>query len=139
MSDRARNGFVLIFVTALVLVSLLVTVGIPGVVKAKKTHLGLDLQGGTEIVFQARPGRATPVNSASIQNTINVIRSRIDTLGVSEPSITQAGQDLIDVQLPNVKNAAQAQNVIGVAGQLYFYDWESSVIGPNGKPGGPNN
>jgi len=91
MSDRARNSFVLVFVVGLVLASLLVTVGIPGAVKAKKTHLGLDLQGGIEIVFQARPGRTTPVNAASIANTINIIRSRIDTLGVSEPSITQAG------------------------------------------------
>ena len=48
------------------LVSLLVTVGIPGVVKAKKTHLGLDLQGGIELIFQARPGSDTPVDSTSI-------------------------------------------------------------------------
>jgi len=138
MSDRARNLFVLIFVIALVLVSLVVTVGVPGVVKAQKTHLGLDLQGGIEIVYEARPGATTKVDAASIQNTINIIRSRIDTLGVSEPSITQAGSNLIDVQLPNAKNAAQAQKVIGVTGQLYFYDWEASVIAANGKPAGPN-
>jgi SecD/SecF fusion protein len=139
MSDRARNSFVLVFVVALVLASLVVSVGIPGAVKAPKTHLGLDLQGGTEIVFQARPGRTTPVTATSIQNTINIIRSRIDTLGVSEPSITQAGSDLIDVQLPNVKNATEAQNVIGVAGELFFYDWEKSVIAGNGKPAGAQN
>src|SRR6202043_3420009 len=39
MSDRHRNAFVLALVTALVLVSLLITVGIPGAVKAQKTHL----------------------------------------------------------------------------------------------------
>jgi len=134
MSDRARHGFVLAFVLALVLASLVVTVGIPGVVKAQKTHLGLDLQGGIEIVFQVRPGPSTPVSDAAIANTINIIRSRIDTLGVSEPIITQAGKDLIDVQLPNAKSVTQAQNAIGITGQLYFYDWEKSVIGPNGKP-----
>src|SRR5579872_251171 len=134
MRDRARNSFVLAFVVALVLVSLVVTVGIPGVVKAQKTHLGLDLQGGSEIVYTARPGPNTKVDAASIANTINIIRSRIDTLGVSEPSITQTGSNEIDVQLPSVKNAAQAQNVIGITGQLYFYDWEASVIAPNGKP-----
>ncbi len=138
MSDRARNTFVLAIVVALLLVSLLVTAGIPGVVKAHKTHLGLDLQGGIELIYEARPGPNSPVNSASIANTINIIRSRIDTLGVSEPSITQAGNDLIDVQLPSFKNAAQAQSVIGVTGQLYFYDWENSVIGPNGQVAGPN-
>src|SRR5580692_1685912 len=137
MSERARHTFVIVFVVALVLVSLLVTVGIPGVVRAHKTHLGLDLQGGSEIVFEARPGRATPVDAASIANTINIIRSRIDTLGVSEPVITQAGSNLIDVQLPNVKNAAEAEKVVGAAGQLYFYDWENSVIAPNGHIAGP--
>ena len=60
MSDRARHRFVLVFVVALVLVSLAVTAGIPGVLKAHKTRLGLDLQGGTELIFQARPGPNTP-------------------------------------------------------------------------------
>ena len=138
MSDRARHRFVLVFVVALVLVSLLVTAGIPGVVKARKTHLGLDLQGGTELIFQARPGPNTPVNSSTIASAINIIRSRIDQLGVSEPSITQSGSDQIDVSLPNVKNAAQAEHIVGQTGQLYFYDWEESVIGSNGKVAGPN-
>jgi len=43
MSERFRHAFVLAVVTALVLVSLVIVVGIPGVVKAPKTRLGLDL------------------------------------------------------------------------------------------------
>src|SRR5579871_5183932 len=139
MSDRARNNFVLVFVIALVLVSLVVTAGIPGVVKAKKTRLGLDLQGGVELIFQARPGPDTPVNSASINNAINIIRHRIDQLGVSEPSITQSGKDEIDVALPNVANAAEAEAIVGKTGELYFYDWENSIIDTKtGKIAGPN-
>ena len=84
MSERHRHAFVLAFVTALVLLSLLATVGIPGVVKAPKTHLGLDLQGGTELIFQARPGPTSKVNSTSIAESINIIRGRIDQLGVNE-------------------------------------------------------
>ena len=139
MSDRARNNFVLVFVIALVLVSLLVTVGIPGVVKAKKTRLGLDLQGGVELIFQARPGPDTPVDSASMSNAIDIIRHRIDQIGVSEPSITQSGNNEIDVALPNVENAAEAQSIVGKTGELYFYDWENSVIDyKTGKIAGPN-
>src|SRR5579862_1321378 len=139
MSDRARNNFILVFVTALVLVSLLVTVGIPGVVKAKKTRLGLDLQGGVELIFQARPGPDTPVTSASITNAIDIIRHRIDQIGVSEPSITQSGKNEIDVSLPNYSNAAGAQAAVGKTGELYFYDWENSVINAKtGKIAGPN-
>ncbi|MGH2849953.1 MAG: protein translocase subunit SecD, partial [Solirubrobacteraceae bacterium] len=139
MSDRARNNFVLVFVIALVIVSLIVTVGIPGAVKAKKTHLGLDLQGGVELIFQARPGATTKVNATSVANAISVIRQRIDQLGVSEPLVTSSGSNQIDVSLPSAKNQAQALAVVGKTGELFFYDWENSVItGPNGQIAGPN-
>jgi SecD/SecF fusion protein len=139
VSDRARNNFVLAFVIGLVIVSLILTVGIPGVVKAKKTHLGLDLNGGVELIYQARPGATTKVNSTSVANAISVIRQRVDQIGVSEPSITASGSNQIDVSLPNAKNQAQAQAVVGKTGELFFYDWEDSVItGPNGQIAGPN-
>src|SRR5579862_3111370 len=140
MSDRVRNRFVLVFVIGLVLVSLLITVGIPGAVKARKTHLGLDLQGGIELIFQARPAGNTPVNATTIAQAISIIRSRIDQLGVSEPLITASGKDQIDVSLPNAKNVSEAEHVVGVTGQLYFYDWEQSVLtGPGGQVAGATN
>src|ERR1039457_4237225 len=97
MNERYRSAFVLGLVVALVLVSVVVTTGIPGVVKARKTHLGLDLQGGVQLIFQARPSGHAKVGSASIARAIPVIRSRIDQLGVSEPQIVQSGSDEIDV------------------------------------------
>ena len=139
MSERARHRFVLVFVVALVLVSVILTAGIPGVAKARKTHLGLDLQGGVELIFEARPGANAPVNSTTIGDAINIIRSRIDQLGVSEPQITQSGAREIDISLPNVKNASQAEKVVGQTGQLFFYDWENSVIDSNGQIAGPTN
>jgi SecD/SecF fusion protein len=138
MSDRFRHAFVLAVVTALVLVSLLLTVGIPGVVKAQKTHLGLDLQGGTELVFLAQNTNGTPVDAATLADTINIMRSRGDQLGVSGIDIRPYGGDQITVSLPNIQDPARAEKVVGVTGQLYFYDWENSVIGPNGKVAGPN-
>ena len=138
MSDRHRNAFVLALVTALVLVSLVITVGIPGAVKAQKTHLGLDLQGGTELVFQARTTFGAPPDSTTLTDTINIMRSRSDQIGVSGIDIRPYGRDQITVSLPNVKDPAQAESVVGVTGQLYFYDWENSVIGANGQVAGPN-
>ncbi len=138
MSDRARNAFVLALVTALVLVSLLITVGIPGVVKAQKTHLGLDLQGGTELIFQARTTSGLPVDSTTLADTINIMRSRADQIGVSGIDIRPYGRNQITASLPNVQDPAKAESVVGVTGQLYFYDWENSVIGPNGQVAGPN-
>ncbi len=138
MSDRLRHAFVLAVVTALVLISLVVVVGIPGVVKASKTHLGLDLQGGTELIFVAHNTNGTPVNSTTLGDTINIMRSRSDTLGVSGVEIRPYGGDEITVSLPNIQDPARAEKVVGVTGQLFFYDWEASVIGPNGKVAGPN-
>jgi SecD/SecF fusion protein len=139
MSERFRHAFVLAVVTALVLVSLLIVVGIPGVVKASKTHLGLDLQGGTELIYLAHNTNGTPVDSTVLTDTINIMRSRSDTLGVSGVDIRPYGKNEITVDLPNVQNPTQAAKVVGVTGQLYFYDWENSVIGPSGKIAGPNN
>ena len=90
MNERHRHAFVLALVTALVLVSLLVTVGIPGIVKAPKTHLGLDLQGGTELVFQARPGPNSKVDATSIAEAMNIIRQGGASIGTAVLSVILA-------------------------------------------------
>src|ERR1700691_4749739 len=122
MSDRARHIFVISIVAALVLASLVVVVGIPGAVKAQKTRLGLDLKGGTELTFQAVTLSGKPPSSTELSDAINIMRSRSDPLGVSGVQITP-----------------QAEKVGGVAGSLFFYDWENSVIDGSGKIAGPNN
>ena len=50
MSDRQRNGFILLLVLGLIIASLVVIAGVPGAVKSKKTVLGLDLKGGVQLV-----------------------------------------------------------------------------------------
>jgi SecD/SecF fusion protein len=139
MSDRRRNAFVLALVAGLVIVSLLVTIGIPGVTKPRKTELGLDLRGGVELIFQGRSAGGSKVDAATISQAISIIQSRVNQLGVSNATVTSAGNNEIDVSLAGVKNVSQAENEVGTTAQLYFYDWEESVIGPNGKVAGPNN
>ena len=59
MTDRQRNGFILLLVVGLVIASLIVIAGVPGTgVKSKKTVLGLDLKGGVELVYQGQPSAA---------------------------------------------------------------------------------
>src|SRR5665213_1913456 len=134
MTDRRRNTFVLLIVLGLVILSLLVIVGIPGVVKPKKTRLGLDLKGGVELVYQGRPTAQSKVDAESLNRAIDIMRKRVDSLGVAEPEIQRTGSDEIDVALPNVSNAGRAQAQVGKTALLYFYDWEPNVIGPDGKP-----
>src|SRR5271154_6182030 len=134
MTDRRRNTFVLLIVLGLVILSLLVIVGIPGVVKAKKTRLGLDLKGGVELTYQGRPTAQSKVDSESLYRAIDIMRKRVDVLGVSEPEIQISGKDEIVVALPNVSDSGRAQAQVGKTALLYFYDWEPNVIGPDGKP-----
>jgi len=139
MSDRRRNVLILALVAGLVILSLLVTVGIPGAVKPNKTQLGLDLKGGVELTFQGRATSGAKVDPATISQAISIIQSRVNSLGLSNTSVTSAGQNQINVSLAGAKNVAQAEAAVGSTGQLYFYDWEQSVLGPGCKPGGPNN
>jgi SecD/SecF fusion protein len=132
MTDRRRNLIVLAIVAALLIASLAVI--IPGSPLSKSTRQGLDLKGGVELVYQAKPTRFSQVTSDAINRSIDIMRQRVDNLGVSEPEIQRSGSDQINVALPAVKNADQAQQQVGTTAQLYFYDWEKSVLGPDGKP-----
>jgi SecD/SecF fusion protein len=134
MTDRRRNTFVLLIVLGLVIASLIVTAGIPGVIKAKKTRLGLDLKGGVELVYQGKPTAQSAVTTDSLNRAIDIMRKRVDQLGVAEPEIQRTGPNQIDVSLPSVSNAQRAQEQVGKTAQLQFYDWEPNVIGPGGKP-----
>ena len=124
MSNRRRNLFILAFVALLMIGS-----GI--VIATKKTTLGLDLQGGTELIFQARPTPQNPtIDGSDIDRAIEIIRERTDAFGVSEPEISRIGSDSIRVGLPDVSNAARASDEVGQTAQLQLYDWEPNII-PN--------
>jgi SecD/SecF fusion protein len=124
VSNRRRNIFILAFVALLLIGS-----GI--VIATKKTTLGLDLKGGTELIFQARPTPQNPtIDGSDMDRAIEIIRKRTDAFGVSEPEISRIGTDSIRVGLPDVSNAADASRNVGQTAQLHMYDWEPNVI-PN--------
>ena len=131
MSNRRRNIFILAFVALLI-------VGSGIAVATKKTTLGLDLKGGTELIFQARPTPQNPtIDGADIDRAIEIIRKRTDAFGVSEPEISRIGSDSIRVGLPDVSNAARASEQVGQTAQLQFYDWEPNVIANPAKTNVP--
>ncbi len=130
MGSRRRYLFVLLFVLGLVAVSAIV-------IASKPTKLGLDLQGGLELVYQGQPtGKATSVSGEDIEDSISIIEQRINKLGVSEPEVARLGTDEITVSLPGIKDANRAAEQVGTTAQLYFYDWEPNLIGPERAIGG---
>jgi SecD/SecF fusion protein len=130
MGNRRSHLFVLLFVLGLVAIS--------GIVIAKKeTKLGLDLQGGLELVYQGQPtGTSSEVSGEDIENSIAIIEERINKLGVSEPEVARLGTDEITVSLPGVTDAERAAEQVGSTAQLFYYDWEPNLIGPERAIGG---
>jgi SecD/SecF fusion protein len=91
-------------------------------------------KGGVRLVYVAKPSRRATVNAASLRQTIAVMTRRVEPLGIRGAVIRRSGNNEIIVTLPDIKNADQAQRQIGTTAVLGFYDWEKSVLGPDGKP-----
>src|SRR6201996_3268113 len=126
MTDRQRHGFILLLVGALLAASVLVIV-------SQKTVLGLDLKGGVQLVYQGQPTAQSKVTPAALSRAVDIMRSRVDQLGVSQPEIQTDGQSQISVGLPDVSDINRAENEVGQTAELYFYDWEANALTPNGK------
>jgi SecD/SecF fusion protein len=127
--NRRSSLYVVALLAAALVAVALVTV--PGSPIERKPNLGLDLQGGLEIVKQAVPPKGTKVTQQGMSNSVEIMRSRVDKLGVSEPEIRTQGADQIVIELPGVKNPEAAAQIIGKTAQLELYDLETSLAGPS--------
>src|SRR6478672_10358604 len=115
MTDRRRNLFVLLLVAGLLVASL-------AVIATKPTRLGLDLKGGVSLIYQAKPTKQSAVTGDAIDRSLDIMRKRVDQIGVAEPSLQRSGADQIDVSLPDVKNADQAAADASIPPALSLYD-----------------
>jgi preprotein translocase subunit SecD len=87
----------------------------------QKIHLGLDLQGGSRLLLQLSPTAEVPQITQQVQTqTKLVIDRRINSLGVTEPTISNVGSDRILVELPNVKDPDQAERLVKEAAVLEY-------------------
>ena len=122
MPERRRNLVILFIVVGLIGLSL-------AIIASRSTKLGLDLQGGVSLVYQGKPTKQQPtITQDSLDRAVDIIRDRVDALGVAEPSISRAGRNQIEVDLPAVKDAQRAADQVGSTAQMYFYDWEKNLL-----------
>jgi SecD/SecF fusion protein len=129
VSDRRRHLTLIAFIlVALAGVALL---AVPGSPVHKKATLGLDLQGGLEVVLKANPPKGHTLTADDLNRSIDIMRNRIDKLGVSEPEIRKQGSNQIVIQLAGVHDPASAAKLIGKTAVLQFYDFESDLTGPS--------
>ena len=131
MTDRRRYLTIAgVLLAALVAVAL---IAVPGSPIHRKTTLGLDLQGGLEVVLQAEPPQNQPnykITDEDMTRSVSIMRNRIDKLGVSEPEIRkQSGREIV-IQLAGIHDPEEAAKLIGKTAQLQFYDLEADIAPP---------
>src|SRR5205807_6362505 len=85
------------------------------VATGRTPHRGLDLQGGASVVLQPK----SKAKSSALDQAIEIIRSRVDALGVAEPELSRQGNSII-MQLTGVKNQKRALQIVGQTAQLLF-------------------
>ena len=99
----------------------LAVAGSAALVATRPPRLGLDLQGGTQIVLEAQDTDRVQVTGDVASRTLEVLRRRVDALGVTEPTLQRSGDRRIIVELPGVADPDEALRVIGRTAQLTFH------------------
>lgn len=89
----------------------------------KDVNLGLDLQGGFEVLYEVEPvDEEQEVNRKLLEGTVETLTDRVDRLGISESTIDIEGDDRIRVQLAGVENQTQAREMLATSARLSFRD-----------------
>jgi SecD/SecF fusion protein len=95
--------------------------------------LGLDLRGGTQIVLETRDTEEVVADGEATDRVLEVLRGRVDGLGVAEPSLARSGENRIIVELPGLTDPAEAAETLGRTAQLTMHP----VLGFGAVDGAP--
>ena len=95
-------------------------------------RLGLDLAGGVAVVYTAE---GQHVSQADLNETVNILNLRVNSLGVSGAEVQTTGKNQISVSIPGVTNAQQVLDQIGQTARMYFRPVECFAY-PAGRPEG---
>ncbi|MGM9528170.1 MAG: preprotein translocase subunit SecD, partial [Oscillospiraceae bacterium] len=92
--------------------------------------LGLDLVGGSEIVYEAQipDGMSDSEVSEGMETALTMLRQRLNNLGFTEANVYLSGSDRIVVEIPNVDDPEQAVQMLGTTALIQFVDCEGNVI-----------
>ena len=88
----------------------------------QSTQLGLDLKGGVSVQLEGYQTDGSEVTREEMEQAVEVIQQRVNSLGVTEPEIQIQGQDQVVVNIPGITDSDRAVEVIGRTAQLGFYE-----------------
>lgn len=91
--------------------------------------LGLDLQGGFEVLYDVLPANeGDKITKEVLSSTVEALRKRTDVLGVSEPNIQIEGDNRIRVQLAGVSDQTKAREILSTQAELTFRDYQDKEM-----------
>lgn len=123
MKKRSR---IIAFLLIVLLFAGLISTTVTGI--SKKINLGLDLQGGFEILYEVEPiDEDQQVNKKLLESTVQTLNDRVNRLGISETVIDIEGDDRIRVQLAGVKDQEEARDMLSTSALLTFRDVDDNV------------
>lgn len=117
MWNQYKNKIIMSGIFLLVLISVFI-------IWKVKINLGLDLQGGLRVVVEAKDTPQVKVDDQAMLGVVEVLRGRIDGLGIAEPVIVRKGERNVVIELPGVTEDARAMNMIGDTALLEFVEAE---------------
>ncbi|WP_323704655.1 protein translocase subunit SecDF [Mammaliicoccus sp. Dog046] len=95
----------------------------------KNVNLGLDLQGGFEVLYQVNPlDKGDKIDKDAVKSTAKTLESRVNVLGVSEPKIQVEEGNRIRVQLAGIKDQSEARKVLSTQANLTIRDAKDRVL-----------
>ncbi|WP_047984022.1 protein translocase subunit SecDF [Ornithinibacillus californiensis] len=122
-----NKGRIISFFLIVIALGLIVGLYTPSV--AKDINLGLDLQGGFEVLYEVEPiDEGQETNRELLEATVQLLNDRVNKLGISEAVIDIEGEDRIRVQLAGVQDQAQAREMLATSARLTFRDVNDNVL-----------
>ena len=128
MNRRPHLTLVALIAAGLIGVGLL---AVPGSPIEQTPTLGLDLQGGLEVTLKAVPPPNRPLQESDLNRSVEILRDRVDRLGVAEPEIRKQGNDQIVIDMPGLTNQEQVIEILGKTAQLELFDLEANLVPPS--------
>jgi preprotein translocase subunit SecD len=132
---RNRTWFTLAFIILLAIVSGWISLpgsepDIAGIRAGHPIRQGLDLQGGLQVVLQAKPVAGQTVDRDTLEGTRQTLERRVNGLGVSEPLIQTRGDDQLIVELPGIENPQDAIAILQQTALLEIIDPMGQFLPP---------
>ncbi|CAG9619464.1 protein translocase subunit SecDF [Sutcliffiella rhizosphaerae] len=122
-----KRGRIVAFFLLLILIAS--TLGVFTNPITKDIKLGLDLQGGFEVLYEVKPiNENSELNRDVLLSTVSALNNRVNVLGVSEPNIQIEGTDRIRVQLAGIDDQAKARELLSTEAKLTFRDVDDKLL-----------